>query len=309
VATESVGSQGAANPDFADPAAPTTATIAPAKPLETVSDAPSVAPPVAAASNRPTAEISPPSAAEISNPPVDTSPIESRPLESPTPLPAALQSRQPVDSAITTAPQAGEPSASLPSAPDESRYALPTTVNRADDIPNLKPSVRHAESDPKSLAKPEIAKPADAVVAPVFPSVTDDPFAPLVAPPAPATVTPRNVEPQDDDPFAPLKPAPAPEARPSAPIAAEPTMKLIDPLSPAADGRLPLREWSDNSGQFRVQARLVLILEGNVRLLKATGRTTTVPTERLSAADHAYVDEVVARYGKDLAKLDQLAAR
>ena len=96
---------------------------------------------------------------------------------------------------------------------------------------------------------------------------------------------------------------------PSAPIAPEPTMKHIDPPSPAADGRLPLREWSDNSGQFRVQARLVLILDGKVRLLKATGRTTTVPTERLSAADHAYVDEVVARYGKDLANLDQLAAR
>src|SRR5882724_675011 len=44
VATESLGSKGAANPDSADAAEPTTATIAPAKPLEIVSDAPSVAP-------------------------------------------------------------------------------------------------------------------------------------------------------------------------------------------------------------------------------------------------------------------------
>jgi len=60
---------------------------------------------------------------------------------------------------------------------------------------------------------------------------------------------------------------------------------------------------------FRVQGRLVLILEGKVRLLKETGRTTTVPMERLSADDRAYVAGVIARYGSDLERLDQLAAR
>ena len=54
---------------------------------------------------------------------------------------------------------------------------------------------------------------------------------------------------------------------------------------------------------FRVQARLVLILDGKVRLLKETGRTTTVPIERLSPDDRAYVDAIITRYGKDLASL------
>ena len=101
-----------------------------------------------------------------------------------------------------------------------------------------------------------------------------------------------------------------PQSKPSAPLAAEPTtLKFADSLVPGSDGRLPIRDWSDDSGTFRVRAKLVLILEGKVRLLKETGRTTTVPVDRLSANDQAYVNEVITRYGQDLTKLDQLAAR
>jgi hypothetical protein len=82
-----------------------------------------------------------------------------------------------------------------------------------------------------------------------------------------------------------------------------------DPLRIAADGRLPLRQWQDDSGAFQVQARLILILDGKVRLLKETGRTTTVPMERLSGNDRAYVEAVIERYGKDLTKLGKVAAR
>jgi len=112
----------------------------------------------------------------------------------------------------------------------------------------------------------------------------------------------------DDDPFAPL---PATPNRPAAaaPTALSPHAKLADAPPLGSDGRLLVREWTDNSGLFRVQGRLVLILEGKVRLLKETGRTTTVPVERLSEADRSYVAEVVARYGADLEQLDQLAAR
>jgi hypothetical protein len=148
----------------------------------------------------------------------------------------------------------------------------------------------------------------DAVKPPAFPPEADDPFAPL----APAAKKPKATEPDDDDPFAPIKttpagPAPVRPPKPAAPIAAEPTHKLADPHRLDANGKLPLREWNDNSGQFRVKARLLLILDGKVRLLKETGRTTTVPTERLSAADQAYIAEIIARYGQDLTKLDQLA--
>jgi hypothetical protein len=60
---------------------------------------------------------------------------------------------------------------------------------------------------------------------------------------------------------------------------------------------------------FQTQGQLILILDGKVRLLKQTGRTTTVPMERLSAADLQYVEQVIARYGRDLTQLEQLAAR
>jgi hypothetical protein len=119
---------------------------------------------------------------------------------------------------------------------------------------------------------------------------------------------PATSQPHDDDPFAPLKPATPHNAKPAAPIATEPTMKRIDPLAPAADGQLPSRQWTDNSNQFQVQARLLLILDGKVRLLKETGRTTTVPLDRLSPDDRAYVDQIISRYGKDLSKLGDLAA-
>jgi hypothetical protein len=85
-------------------------------------------------------------------------------------------------------------------------------------------------------------------------------------------------------------------------------MKLNDALLPDASGRLPIREWTDNSRHFRVKARLISILDGKVRLLKETGRTTTVPLDRLSTDDRAYLDQIMARYGRDLATL-QLASR
>lgn len=103
-----------------------------------------------------------------------------------------------------------------------------------------------------------------------------------------------------------------PEARPTA-IASDSPARLAAPL--AADlrldreGRLPMRPWIDNSGQYRVQGRLILILDGKVRLLKETGRTTTVPLDRLSEADRAYVERVVAQYGNDIAALALVAAR
>jgi hypothetical protein len=70
-----------------------------------------------------------------------------------------------------------------------------------------------------------------------------------------------------------------------------------------------MRQWVDDTGTFRVKGQLILILEGKVRLLKETGRTTTVPLTRLSAADRQYVEDVISRYGTDLTQLGQLAAR
>jgi hypothetical protein len=149
---------------------------------------------------------------------------------------------------------------------------------------------------------------AETLLAPVAPPPmrpNRQPSAPTTSPPA-TPVVPPAFPPVDDDPFAPAKPAAAPIT--ASPTAARPEQLALDML-PGADGRLPVRAWTDASGQFRVKARLSLILDGKVRLLKETGRTTTVAIERLSPADRAYIAEIIARYGNDLTTLDQLAAR
>lgn len=54
------------------------------------------------------------------------------------------------------------------------------------------------------------------------------------------------------------------------------------------------REWIDNTGTYRVQARVAVIFEDRVRLLKDTGKITTVPITRLSSRDRAYILWVAA---------------
>ena len=63
-----------------------------------------------------------------------------------------------------------------------------------------------------------------------------------------------------------------------------------------------MRLWTDSTGAYKIDGRLILILDGKVRILKQTGRTTTVPLTRLSTADREYVEEVISRYGTDLAQ-------
>jgi len=117
----------------------------------------------------------------------------------------------------------------------------------------------------------------------------DDPFAPAPAakPKAPAARAAKAAPPapEGDDPFAPqpAKPA-APPAKPAADPAA-------DPFKISSEAARPVREWVDDSGLFHVRGQLIAILDGKVRILKETGRTTTVPLTRLSAADRQYVHE------------------
>jgi hypothetical protein len=52
-----------------------------------------------------------------------------------------------------------------------------------------------------------------------------------------------------------------------------------------------MRLWTDNTGKFQIRARLFAVADGQVRLLKETGRFTTVPFERLSAGDRQFVEQ------------------
>jgi hypothetical protein len=55
----------------------------------------------------------------------------------------------------------------------------------------------------------------------------------------------------------------------------------------------PLRTWTDATGQFRIEARLIDVSDGVVNLEKADGETLKVPLEKLSAADQAHCRQAV----------------
>jgi hypothetical protein len=57
----------------------------------------------------------------------------------------------------------------------------------------------------------------------------------------------------------------------------------------APQAETAMRLWTDNTGKWHVRARLVVVGEKTVRLLKDTGKYTTVPFERLSRTDLAFV--------------------
>jgi hypothetical protein len=59
-----------------------------------------------------------------------------------------------------------------------------------------------------------------------------------------------------------------------------------------------MRTWTDNTGLYSTVARLVVIMDGKVRLLKENGRFTTVSMRRLSKADRGYVEQIAAEMGR-----------
>ncbi len=73
------------------------------------------------------------------------------------------------------------------------------------------------------------------------------------------------------------------------------------------DRQLPMRTWVDNTGNYQVRARLIVILDDAVRLLKETGTTTTVPMRRLSEGDALYVQQIALQFGPG--EIERLAAR
>ena len=107
-----------------------------------------------------------------------------------------------------------------------------------------------------------------------------------------------------DDLFGAPEPAKAEEAAPAA--AAD---DLFGQAAPAAEPQqLGMRHWSDNTGLYSVDGRLIEILAGKIRLEKENGRTCTVEMRRLSEIDASYVQQIAATYGPGLIG-PQLATR
>ena len=98
------------------------------------------------------------------------------------------------------------------------------------------------------------------------------------SPSSPAPTSNAQLDGELEDLFTP----PAAETKPAAESEPQPMAKAVE----LADA---MRAWSDNTGKYRVNARLVSIGDSSVRLLKDTGKYTTVPLSRLSADDLNFV--------------------
>jgi hypothetical protein len=77
-------------------------------------------------------------------------------------------------------------------------------------------------------------------------------------------------------------PAPAPMS-----AVEKPAPTQVTETKPVND----MRTWTDNTGNYQIRGRLVVIGKTHVRILKETGKYTTVPFTRLSQADLAFVRE------------------
>jgi hypothetical protein len=66
--------------------------------------------------------------------------------------------------------------------------------------------------------------------------------------------------------------------------------------------------WTDNTGNFSCHGRLVRFHEGEVRLLKENGRTTTVPLARLSTGDLEFVNRQASARQAEVGKTAQSPA-
>jgi hypothetical protein len=81
-------------------------------------------------------------------------------------------------------------------------------------------------------------------------------------------------------------------AKPVQAVAAKPMPAEVRPashVSTPAETANAMRTWTDNTGSYKINAQLVTVGETTVRLLKDTGKYTTVPTTRLSNEDLEFV--------------------
>ena len=204
--------------------------------------------------------------------PPEPAPVERTPpvpRETFTPAPAAVEPAPVTPAPREITPPAATPipapaPAPAPSAEVEDLFSQPETTPVD---PQTKPAEPAEVEDLFKEPEAAPAKPTDEV---------DDLFKDLDAPSG-------NKAAASEAPAAPNEPSKEVEdlfSEPAGPMAA------AEPKSDSADG---MRLWSDNTGEFQVRARLVVVGKTHVRLLKDTGKFTTVPYSRLSQTDLAFV--------------------
>jgi hypothetical protein len=194
------------------------------------------------------------------------------------------------------APEPAEemPEETPPAAPPEEMPEEPATPAKpADDVEDLFKDTD--AGDKKAAASPANATPDPADnkaddVDDLFKD-TDDKKAAAIQPAAAQLASDRELE---DLFIEPTAVAPRPKTRPvkTAKQVVEARHVEILPaahVAPAAESSNAMRTWTDNTGKYRINARLVIVGEGSVRLLKDTGKYTTVPFNRLSSDDLNFV--------------------
>jgi hypothetical protein len=228
----------------------------------------------------------------------------------------------PVGEPADEAPVIEEPAAEAPAA--ETPADAPATEEKPADVDDL---FGDSKGDTPKIRRAPAVQPREALA----PQGNLEPshIEPLAAPPAgTATTPPRGKRTKVDDLFAgPEKKQPSEDAGPAmdppviapnfttprveAPIQA-PLVPQAEPAPhaasiPAKTVSLPMRvdgvirDWKDDTGSYGVRGRLVSILEGKVRIQKSTGKYTTVPFDRLSKGDLAYVSGMAEASGLELA--------
>ena len=94
---------------------------------------------------------------------------------------------------------------------------------------------------------------------------------------------------------------------------AKPAGPAVAPPMPPPKGGAPaepMRKWSDATGQFNVQARLVDVADGKVVLDREDGKRITVEVKKLTAEDQKYVANQKPEYqGKPLSHWIALSRR
>jgi hypothetical protein len=168
-----------------------------------------------------------------------------------------------------------------------------------------------AESTDDLFSTPAAETPLP-VEEPATPSETDDFFSSPAEPAVPSTEAEEPTsQPTDDDLFAPPAEEETPAEESTTP--ATDTDDLFNNTEtilrmPGGLASHSLRHWVDNTGSFSCKGRLVRMLDGKVQLLKANGRTTTVPLARLSRGDVEFVNrQASAQQAEVIGKTAQAA--
>jgi len=165
---------------------------------------------------------------------------------------------------------APDPTASIPAVP-AGAVPAPTVTAPSFTVPKLQLPLL-------SYAVPQRAVSQHAVSQPTAPPPAKQPRRVEVAKAAPTPAPAWPVMPK----FA--------TAAPAAALAAAPAPA---PRLSAVQAARQFRTWTDNTGKHHTRARILVMLEGKIRLLMESGRTTTVPLKRLSKDDLKFVENYV----------------